>query len=241
NALRGQISNIQQASNKSIPEAWERLQEYIMACPHHGMDNWLILQNFYNGLTQSSRHHMNAAAGGAFFSLTIERATSLIKKMVSNQGWSDDRLQPCQRGMHSVKEADMLAMKIDLLLKKFEDYPQDKAQMQTLQALETRMTCEVCRNVGYSGDNCPETLEEALFLNGNNNGFRPQEGQGWNQPRPYYQGGNGNSNSFNPNQPTLTAKRRSRSPFRRSWPLQTNPWRPSMPRWTDSLQPSRTS
>ena len=79
------------------------------------MDNWLILQNFYNGLTQSSRDHVDAAEGGAFFSLTIERATSLIEKMVSNQGWNDDRLQPRQRGMHSVKEADMLAMKIDLL------------------------------------------------------------------------------------------------------------------------------
>jgi len=54
-------------------------------------------------------------------SLTFERATALIEKMVSNQGWSDDRLQPCQRGMHSVKEADMLAMKIDLLLKKFDE------------------------------------------------------------------------------------------------------------------------
>ena len=59
-------------------------------------------------------------------SLPIERATALIEKMVSNQGWSDDRLQPRQRGMHSVKEADMLAMKIDLLLKKIEDYSQDK-------------------------------------------------------------------------------------------------------------------
>ena len=94
---------------------------------------------------------MDAAADVAFFSLTIERATSLIEKMVSNQGWSDDR------GMHSVKEADMLAMKIDLLLKKFEDYSQDKVQKQTLQALETRMTCEVCGNVEHSGDNCPET------------------------------------------------------------------------------------
>ena len=65
------------------------------------------------------------------------------------------------------------------------------------------MTCEVCGNVGHSGDNCPETQEEALYLNGNNNGFRPQGGQGWNQPRPYYQGGNGYPNSFNPNQPTL--------------------------------------
>ena len=97
--------------------------------------------------------------------------------------------------MHSVKEADMLAMKIDLDLKKFEDYSQDKAQMQTLQALEIRMTCEVCGNVGHLGDNCLETQEEALFLNGNN-GFRPQGGQGWNQPRPYYHGGNRNSNFF---------------------------------------------
>jgi len=76
-------------------------------------------------------------------------------------------------------------MKIDLLLKKFEDYSQDKAQMQTLQALETRMTCEVYGNVEHSGNNCLETQEEVLFLNGNN-GFRPQRGQGWNQPRPYY-------------------------------------------------------
>ena len=96
----------------------------------------------------------------------------------------------------------MLAMKIDLLLKKFKDYSQDKAQMQTLQALKTRMTCEVCGNIGHSGDNCPETKEEELYLNGNNNGFRPQRGQGRNQPR-HYQGGNSNSNSFNPNQPTL--------------------------------------
>ena len=139
------------------------------------MDNWLNLQNFYNGLTQSSRDHVDATAGGAFFSLTIERATSLIEKMVSNQGWSDDRLQPRQRCMHSVKEADMLAMKIDLLLKKFEEYSKDKAQTQTLQTLETRMTCEVCRNVVHSGDNCPKTQEEALFLNGSN-GFRPQGG-----------------------------------------------------------------
>ena len=39
-----------------------------------------------------------------------------------------------------------------------------------------------------------------MFIN--NNVFHPQGGQGWNQPRPFYQGGNGNAN-FNPNQPTL--------------------------------------
>ena len=43
--------------------------------------------------------------------------------------------------------------------------------------METRMTCEVCGNVGHSGDNCPKTQEKALFLNGSN-GFHPQGGQG---------------------------------------------------------------
>ena len=58
-----------------------------------------------------------------------------------------------------------------------------------------------CNSKWVCHNSCPKTQEEALYLNGNNNGFRPQGGQGWNQPRPYYKGGNGNS--FNPNQPTL--------------------------------------
>jgi hypothetical protein len=43
NALLGRILSSKQASNETIPEAWERLQEYILAFPHHGMDSWLIL------------------------------------------------------------------------------------------------------------------------------------------------------------------------------------------------------
>ena len=58
-----------------------------------------------------------------------------------------------------------------------------------------------CNSKWVCHNSCPKTQEEALYLNGNSNGFRPQGGQGWNQPRPYYQGGN--ENSFNPNQPTL--------------------------------------
>jgi hypothetical protein len=121
------------------------------------MDNWLILQNFYNRLTQIACDHVDAATGGAFFLLTTEKATALIKKMVSNQGWGDDRLQSRQHGMHTMKEMDMLAAKIELLLKKFEDQPQDKAQMQTLQSLDARMICEVCGNIEHSGNDCPKT------------------------------------------------------------------------------------
>jgi hypothetical protein len=50
------------------------------------MENWLVLQNFYNELTPMSKGYLNAAAGGAFLSLTTDGATALIEKMVANQG-----------------------------------------------------------------------------------------------------------------------------------------------------------
>jgi hypothetical protein len=81
--------------------------------------------------------------------------------------------------MHTVKEMDMPAAKLDLLLKKIEECPQDKAPMQALQAKDARMTCEVCGNTGHSGIDFPETQEEVMYMNSNNNnGFRPQGGQG---------------------------------------------------------------
>ena len=69
----------------------ERLQEYILAYPHHGMDEWLVLQSFYNGLMTTFRAHLDAIARGAYLDLTIAKATALIKKMVSNQGWNEER------------------------------------------------------------------------------------------------------------------------------------------------------
>jgi len=62
-----------------------------------------------------SKEHVDVAAGGAFLSLTVDGAKALIEKMVANQSWGEERKQ--QKGMHSMKEADMLAAKIDLLKK----------------------------------------------------------------------------------------------------------------------------
>ena len=82
------------------------------------MDEWLVLQSFYNRLTMTSRANIDADARGAFLDLTIASAKVLVKKIVSNQGWSDERHQPGIKGMHTVKEMDMIAAKLDLLIKK---------------------------------------------------------------------------------------------------------------------------
>jgi hypothetical protein len=83
------------------------------------MENWLVLHNFYDGLTPMLKRHMDATAGGAFLSLTIDGATALIDKMVANHGWGKERIQAKQQeDMHTVKETDVLATRMDLLLKR---------------------------------------------------------------------------------------------------------------------------
>jgi hypothetical protein len=48
------------------------------------MENWLLLQTFYHGLNTSIRETIDVAAGGAFLSLNLADATSLVEKMASN-------------------------------------------------------------------------------------------------------------------------------------------------------------
>jgi hypothetical protein len=96
---------------------------------------------------------------------------------------------------------DMLAAKIDLLLKKFDECATD-VNTSTVKTMDSQMTCEVCGNFGHSRNNCPETREEAQYIN---NGYRQLGGNnGWNnQSRPPFQGNLNFNSNYNSNQPSL--------------------------------------
>jgi hypothetical protein len=80
--------------------------------------------------------------------------------------------------MHTVKEVDMLATKIDLLMKRLDDRVAKKEAMKsTVQAVDSHMTCEVCGEVKHSGNDYPKTHEEVSYIN---NGFRQGNNNGWN-------------------------------------------------------------
>jgi hypothetical protein len=105
NAHRNKISRLQQLTDDTIAEAWERLQDYISACPHHDME-WFIIQSFYHGLIHSAREHIDAAAGGSFFALSIVEAHKLVEKMTSNQSWNEERTQTRTCKVNQLEEVD---------------------------------------------------------------------------------------------------------------------------------------
>ena len=109
-------------------------------------------RSFYNGLTTTSRAHLDATAGGAYLDLTIAKATALIEKMVSNQGWNEERSQPRTKGgMHTIKEMDMLAAKLDLLLNKLNEGNQQQMPV-PIHAINSYSMCEVCGDGGHSAN-----------------------------------------------------------------------------------------
>jgi hypothetical protein len=143
------------------------------------MEEWFIIQSFYHGLIRSAGEHIDAAAGGSFFALSIEEAHKLIKKMASNQSWDEERTQTRTHKVNQLEEVDMLTTKIDLLMKKLENPGLDHLKM-----VDARVTCEECGEIGHMGINCPMVFQDVNFIGYSNNGFHPNHGfnTGWNKP-----------------------------------------------------------
>ena len=72
-------------------EAWERFKDLQRQCPHHGVLNRLLVQTFYNGLEQSVKISVDAAAEGAFMGKSIEAAKASLEEMTyNNYNWSSE-------------------------------------------------------------------------------------------------------------------------------------------------------
>ncbi|GJR08910.1 reverse transcriptase domain-containing protein [Tanacetum coccineum] len=64
--LRNEITRFQQRFDESFYEAWDRFNDLLRACPHHGFSELHQLDTFYNALNINDQDSLNSAAGGNF-------------------------------------------------------------------------------------------------------------------------------------------------------------------------------
>ena len=95
--------------------------------PHHGLEKWLIVHTFYNGLSYTTKMTVDAPAGRALMNKNYTEAYALIEDMAQNHyHWTNERAitasSPSQKeaGIHEVSNLDHLAAKVDSLTLKFE-------------------------------------------------------------------------------------------------------------------------
>jgi hypothetical protein len=120
------------------------------------MEEWLLIQNFYHGLTQKSSEQLDATAEGSFMSLTLGKAKVLLERIASNQSWSSCNIQSCNKSEEVLEEVCALSTKMDVLLNWLEQRDNYKRYCQAIQDAFNAQN----RYGEYLGVEFPESQED---------------------------------------------------------------------------------
>nr|GEY47073.1 reverse transcriptase domain-containing protein [Tanacetum cinerariifolium] len=77
--LCNEIMRFQQRFDESFYEAWERFNDLLRACPHHGFFELHQLDTFYNALNVNDQDSLNSAAGGNFLNKMPRECLKIIE------------------------------------------------------------------------------------------------------------------------------------------------------------------
>ncbi|GJT15947.1 reverse transcriptase domain-containing protein [Tanacetum coccineum] len=77
--LRNEITRFQQRFDESFYEAWDRFNDLLRACPHHGFLELHQLDTFYNALNANDQDSLNSVAGGNFLDKMPRECLKIIE------------------------------------------------------------------------------------------------------------------------------------------------------------------
>ena len=70
--------------DEAFSEARERFKDLTRQCPHHGFDNWQLINIFYEGLTENCRNRIDAICGGSIMDKYDDEVEELIERLAEN-------------------------------------------------------------------------------------------------------------------------------------------------------------
>ncbi|XP_050233798.1 uncharacterized protein LOC126682206 [Mercurialis annua] len=210
--LRMAITTFAQQDLESLYEAWERFNEYLRKCPHHGVPDWLVVETFFNGLNGATRMMLDAASGGSFRAKEPKECNALIETMAANNYERSSIRKPV--GVHEVEAISALDAKVEALTKKI-----DKLAI-------PQITCCLCggnhvmEDCSMNNAHVVQGMEQANYV----------ANQGRGQNNPY-------SNTYNPgwkNHPNFSWSN-TQNVVRPPPGFQTQPQEPRRPSLEDML------
>ncbi|GJS20793.1 reverse transcriptase domain-containing protein [Tanacetum coccineum] len=77
--LINEITRFQQKFDETFYEAWDRFNDLLRGCPHHGFSELHQLDTFYNALNSVDQDSLNSAAGGNFLDKMPRECLKIIE------------------------------------------------------------------------------------------------------------------------------------------------------------------
>jgi hypothetical protein len=167
NSMRKSIQEFKQKPTEQFPETWDRFQDLLLRCPHHGIDKSQLVQYFYNGLTSTSRTLVQSMHKGKFMALTPTEAYKFLMELGEDmQTWDsglDTTDQVANRGgMYEIKPDPELKSILQSLTKTVEglvcsikESKSNSASVSEVQSEQYVDPCQLCQMVDHIAPQCP--------------------------------------------------------------------------------------
>ncbi|XP_074283651.1 uncharacterized protein LOC141608188 [Silene latifolia] len=109
--IKSELQGFTQLDDETLYEVWERYKALQRLCPHHGIGEDDLINNFYEGLYNDMKMNLDSSSGkGALDKIDHKTAKELIEEMVSRTfHWNNDRLK--RKGKASVESSNNMEVK----------------------------------------------------------------------------------------------------------------------------------
>ena len=167
NSLKRHIYFLVAHENEKFYQFWERYLETIGACPHEGLDTWLLVNHFYDGMSLTMKQLLETMCGGDFLSKHPEEAMDFLNYVAeTSKAWDEpnpreaERVRPAanQRGgMYSLPEDMEMKAKLSTLSRRLEELEM-RNQHEVRAVAEAPIHIQpyfICQSTDHQGEHCP--------------------------------------------------------------------------------------
>ena len=180
---RSKMMTFKERTDETLQESWERFNELLRQCTHHGIEMGVLLHCFYHGLSKASRTALDAGAGGPIMKKSLEEVFDIIDDVVRNcEDWNDDRRE-CDKkgGRYDLEPIHALSTKFDALvtqLQRSNSIPSCPSTPQSPSSvMSCALSCDYCGSFEHPSSYCypfDQPMEQVnAFNNANNQRFDP--------------------------------------------------------------------
>ncbi|KAJ1704038.1 hypothetical protein LUZ63_003817 [Rhynchospora breviuscula] len=154
-AIRRELNNFAQKEEESMRDAWERFRDLENSCPHHGIQEWMLIKSFYGGLYDNIKINIDSLSGGAFKRLDATQGRDLLDYCARNYTWypipTHRRSSNSKHQVHEITTRDERIAELEAEL----------AAYHSAQGTHLYSTlCGACGEEGHKSQDCPLAKNE---------------------------------------------------------------------------------
>ena len=141
--------------------------ETISECPHHGFDTWMLVNNFYDGMSPTMKKLLETMCGGDFLSKHPNEAMDFLNYVAeTSKAWDEPNPREVEKrrpsthqrgGIYTLSEDTEMKAKLTTLTQRLEELEmRNQHEVQAVIELPaSHPACFNCQSSSHLGEHCP--------------------------------------------------------------------------------------